>query len=84
MGRWLSSTQKPSPSSHLRKNDLIPHESGSDRKIVNVTFDGKKVGTATITTDGTLSVLLNDQKVVELMSAKREIQHLSIAPTYKA
>jgi hypothetical protein len=67
-----------------RKNVLIPHESGADRKRINVMLAGKKVGMATVTTDGTLSVLLTDESIAELISPKRELQHFSIMPTYKA
>lgn len=63
---------------------MIPHQSGAERKRVNVMLDGKKIGTGTITADGTLSILLTDTKVAELINQKRDIQHLSIDPTFKS
>ena len=44
--------------------------------------NGKKVGDGTVSENGTLSVLLNDKSITEMMS-KGDIQHLSINPTYK-
>jgi hypothetical protein len=62
---------------------LIPHNSGAERKRVNVMFDGQKVGTALISSDGTLTATITDDKVAELISPKRELRHISIDPTYK-
>lgn len=45
--------------------------------------DGKKVGTAIVSGNGTLSAIITDPAIAELISPKRELQHLSIMPTYK-
>jgi len=45
--------------------------------------DGKKVGTALVSQDGTFTATVTDPKIAELISPKREIQHFSIAPTFK-
>lgn len=45
-------------------------------------IDGKKVGDGTVSENGTLSVLLTDKAVTDLMG-RGEIQHLSIDPTFK-
>lgn len=83
-GEVVTVSTKPVPIVPQRKNEMIPHQSGAEQKRINIMLDGKKVGTGTITTDGTLSVLLTDKKVAELISPKRDIQHLSIDPTFKA
>jgi len=75
-------TQKPSPS-FLRKNELIPHASPAERKRVDLMMDGKKIGTALVSADGTLTASVTDPKVAEIISPKREIQYLSIDTTFK-
>lgn len=61
---------------------MIPHNTPARREKVNIMFKGEKVGDGTVSENGTLSVLLTNQAIAGLMK-QGDIQHISIAPTYK-
>lgn len=61
---------------------MIPHNTPVRREKVSIHYEGKKIGDGTVSENGTLSVLLTDNSIVDLMH-KGEIQHVSLNPTYK-
>lgn len=61
---------------------MIPHNTPVRREKVAIRFNNKKIGDGTVSENGTLTVLLTDTSIGEMM-AQGAIQHISIDPTYK-
>lgn len=61
---------------------MIPHNTPVRREKVAIRFNDKKIGDGTVSENGTLTVLLTDTSIVEMMG-RGAIQHISIDPTYK-